>query len=105
MLDDETPADDLTPGRHRAPREIEMRSAHHVDERVVLERPELRAGPRVEVEQLVLHVATVIANVEIDDAAVVETLAEPGDERRKLVVVDDACERTPPAARRPPPVL
>jgi hypothetical protein len=60
----------------RATGEVEVHRPDDVDPGRRLEQAELRADPRVEVEQLVLLVAPVVAPVEVDDAAEAEAPAQ-----------------------------
>nr|BBJ52933.1 hypothetical protein SAVMC3_55620 [Streptomyces avermitilis] len=78
-----------------------MHGADDVHPRLVLEEAELGAHPWVEVEELVLAVAPVEAQVEVDDAAEADLLDETRGEVGEFRIVHDVRVRRHPGVRRP----
>jgi hypothetical protein len=75
-LDREAASEHRATRRDRATGEVEVHGPDDVDPGRRLEQAELRADPRVEVEQLVLLVAPVVAPVQVDDAPEAEAPAQ-----------------------------
>jgi len=76
--------------RNPATRQIEVQRPHDVDAGRRLEQPELRAQARVEVQELVLLIATVEPPVQVHDAAEPEPSAQVRGLRREPFVRHDA---------------
>lgn len=78
-----------------------MQGADHVHARLALEQPELRAHPRIEVQQLVLPVAPVVAQVEVDDPGEADLLDEPLGQIGEFRIVHDVGVRRHARVGRP----
>lgn len=101
VFDDEAVTIRLAAVGHVTARKVEMQGPHDVDSRIGLEQPELRADPRVEVEELVLAVAAVQSPVEVDDAPVADAATEVDRLRGEARILEDPTARRHPGAHRP----
>jgi hypothetical protein len=81
VLDQEGPLVHLLGGRDGLAGQVEIGGEREVGPRGVAEDPELRAEPRIEVQQVVLAIPGVQPDIEVEQAAI----AEPGEQRGDLV--------------------
>ena len=79
VLDQEAAVPGHLARRHRLPGEIEIRGPDDIETGAGGEQPELRPEPRVEIQQLVLGVPRVEAQVEIEDPAEADGGRHRGD--------------------------
>ena len=92
--------------RGRLAGQVEVLGSDHVDARGVAEQPELGAEPRIEVEQLVLAVPGVQAQVKVEDPAVRQiSCSSRGDLVAQPGVRSGAAEAGQPGVGRVGPFL
>ncbi len=96
VLDQERALVDLLTGRDRLAGQIEVGGDGEVGPRGVTEQPELRAEPRIEIQQVVPPVSGIQADIEVEQTAV----PEPGEQRGDLVA-ELVVRHRAPEARQP----
>lgn len=101
VLRHEGPAGQRGGRRQRTVGQIQVQRTHHVEPRPVREEPELGAGPRIEVEQVVRARGVLAAEVQVEDAAVAERRRQPFRQRLHGGVRGPAAHRGQPRPARP----
>ncbi len=105
VLHHEGPPRPRRPLGKRSARHVQVQGTDHVETRRVGEQPELRAGPRIEVQQVVLARRTAATEVQVEHAPVAQLGHDPPGERRHPRVRRPASGRGQPGTARPGPRL